>query len=264
MTGTTISMPAPPAADGSGADEQLQAYLAMPDGPAQGGVVVIHEIWGMQDHFRDIADRFAALGYVAVAPDVLSHAGIDPAAGAELARLRFQATEKERSREQPRLREAFSATRAAEYTAWAVASLRAVVDMLAETPGVDGRIAVTGYCFGGGLSFQLVAADDRVRAAIPYYGRAPEESVLARITAPVLAFYGSLDEPLMTALPQLEADAAAAGLDFQAVVYDGAKHAFFNDANASTYDAAAAADSWRRSLAFLSEHLDQDPTGRMR
>lgn len=257
MTGTTLRIPVPPAVDGSRTDEELEAYLSMPDGQPKGGIVVIHEIWGMQDHFRDIADRFAALGYVAIAPDVLSHAGIDPAAGADLARLRFEATEEERTREQPRLREAFSATRAVEYTAWAVAALRAVVDVLGQTPGVDGRIAVTGYCFGGGLSFQLAAADDRVRAAIPYYGRAPEEATLARITAPVLAFYGSLDEPLMATLPQLETDAAAAGLDFQAVVYDGAKHAFFNDTNATTYDEAAAADSWQRSLAFLTQHLGE-------
>lgn len=247
MTGSTITIPV--------GDEQIEAYLAEPAGPVRGGIVVIHEIWGMQDHFRDIAERFAALGYVAIAPDVLSHAGIDPAAGAELARLRFEAGEEERTREQPRLRDAFSATRSPDYNAWAVAALRAVVDRLADTPGVDGRIAVTGYCFGGGLSFQLAAADDRIRAALPYYGRAPEPAVLAEISAPVLAFYGSLDDPLMATLPQLESDAAATGLDFRAVVYEGARHAFFNDTNTTTYDEHAASNSWRQSLDFLGTHL---------
>ncbi len=258
MTGTRITVPAPAATDGDGAthgDEQFQAYLAVPDGEVKGGIVVIHEIWGMQDHFRDIADRFAAVGYAAIAPDVLSHIGLDPAVGAELARLRFDATEEERTREQPRLREMFSASRAPAYTTWAVAALRAVVDVLADTAGVAGRIAVTGYCFGGGLSFQLAAADDRIRAAIPYYGRAPEGSTLARIQAPILAFYGSLDDALVASLPQLEADTAAAGLNFRAVVYEGAKHAFFNDTNASTYDEAAATDSWQQSIAFLERQL---------
>jgi len=247
VTGSTITIPV--------GDEQIEAYLATPAGAVRGGVIVIHEIWGMQDHFRDIANRFADLGYVAVAPDVLSHAGIDPAVGAELARLRFEAGEEERTREQPRLREAFSATRSPDYTTWAVRALRAVVDLLAATPGVDGRIAVTGYCFGGGLSFQLAAADSRVRAALPYYGRAPEGAVLGAIEAPVLAFYGSLDEPLMATLPQLEAAAAAAGVDFRAVVYDGARHAFFNDTNATTYDEPAASDSWRQSIDFLATRL---------
>lgn len=253
VTGSTITVSIPTA---EGGRDQLEAYLVTPSGEVNGGVVVIHEIWGMQDHFRDVADRFADLGYVAIAPDVLSRVGIDPASGAELARLRFEATEEERSREQPRLREAFSASQAPEYTAWAVTALQAVVDVVAGAAGVDGRIAVTGYCFGGGLSFQLAAADDRIRAAIPYYGRAPEPDTLARITAPVLAFYGSLDEPLMATLPQLRADAAAAGVEFEAVVYDGAKHAFFNDTNATTYDADAAADSWRRSTEFLARHLN--------
>lgn len=102
----------------------------------------------MEDHVCDIAHRFAPLGYVAAAPDLLSHFGIDSATGAELARLRFTATEEERAREQPRLREAFSATHAPQYQRWAVAALVATVDALVSTPGVDGRVAVIGFCFG--------------------------------------------------------------------------------------------------------------------
>ncbi len=235
----------------AGSPEPVACYTATPAGPVRGGIIVIHEIWGLQEQTRKIADRFAADGYVAFAPDVLSQAGIDPAVGAELERLRYEADDEERVREQPRLREVFSAARAPENAAWAVGALSAVVDVLAGSPGVGSRIAVTGFCYGGGLAFQLAAADPRVRAALPYYGRAPEREVLARIGAPVLAFYGQDDPPLMEDLPRLIADAEAERMTFDHVVYPGAQHAFFNDLNAHVYDRDAAEDSYRRSLEFL-------------
>ncbi len=251
MTGTFITLTDPAHPDAGGMD----AYVAAPAGEIRGGIIVIHEMWGLQDHTRDVADRFAAEGYLAVAPDVLSNAGIDPSTGAELQRLRYHASEEERVREQPRLRDAFSAARAPEYTAWAISMLRRAVDLLTTTPGVEGRIAVTGFCFGGGLSFQLAATDPRVRASIPFYGAAPDRDTLARIEVPMLALYGSADEPLMATLPKLERDAQDVGADFESVVYPGAKHAFFNDTNVTTYDRAAAADAFVRVLAFLREKL---------
>lgn len=230
---------------------RVDAYLAEPVGDVRGGVVLVHEIWGLQPHTRDVADRFAAEGFVTLAPDLLSTSGIDPETGAELQRLSFDASEEERVAAQPRLREAFSTSRSPGYASWAVGVLGHAVDRLVGEPGVAGRVAVVGFCFGGTYAFQLAASDRRVRAAVPFYGSPPDDEALARIDAPVLAFYGSQDTRLMDSLPTLERAAAAAGVDLTPVVYEGCRHAFFNDTNATTYDERAAQDAWRRTIGFL-------------
>jgi len=232
----------------------LAAYRAEPVGPPRGGLIVIHEIWGLVEHITNVADRFAAEGYLVVAPDILSVIGMEPALGQELHRAMFSPDEATRLAAQPRLRDALSPMRSPEFSAGAVASLIKAVDYLEAQPGVNGRVAVTGFCFGGTYSFALVAADPRVRAAVPWYGTAPDAAAVARITCPVFAIYGSIDEALMTALPEVETTMAAAGVDFTAKVYEGAKHAFFNDTGAN-FDADAAADAWPLALGFLQKSL---------
>jgi carboxymethylenebutenolidase len=233
----------------------LKAYRADPAGQPRGAVIVIHEIWGLVDHITDIADRFAEQGYLAIAPDLMTGIGVPPEVGLELHRLMFFADEKERSERQPYLRERLDPIRAPEYAEWAVGALQKVVDYLEHQPGVDGRIAVTGFCFGGGYSFALAATDPRVRAALPFYGSAPAAVELAHISCPVLAFYGDTDERLMTLLPGLTETLRDAGIDFTAKVYPDTGHAFFNDTNATMYRPAAAADAWKRSLEFLEKNL---------
>ena len=234
--------------------EGTSAYRAEPTGQIRGGLIVIHEIWGLVDHIKDVADRFAAEGYLVIAPDILSVIGVTPAVGAELHALQSEPDEAKRLAGQPRLRELFSGMNSPDFAAGAVASLRKVVDYLEAQPGVDGRIAVTGYCFGGTYSFALVAADPRVRAAVPWYGSAPGPDDIARIGSPVLAIYGSVDERLMAALPSVRTAMADAGVVFTAKVYEGAKHAFFNDTG-SNYDPDAAADAFPLALEFLRKEL---------
>lgn len=241
-------------------DTEFAAYIARPalaDGKTpKGGLIVIHEIWGLVDHIKSIADRFAAEGYLVVAPDILSRAGIHPELGVELNEIMKSTDEKVRTEGQPRLREAFSAMRAPGFAEWAVPALQRVVDYLAEQPGVDGRIAVTGFCFGGTYSFALAAADDRVLAAIPFYGAPPELSEVPKISARVLALYGRNDPSLMEGLPAVTEAMQNAGIDFESKVYEGTGHAFFNDTNEHAYDADAAADAWSRSTSFLHRVLD--------
>jgi len=233
----------------------VSAYVAEPEGQPRGALVLIHEIWGLVDHIRDVADRFAAQGYLVIAPDILSNAGVSPEVGDELQRLVFHSDEQTRTDAQPVLREKLAASNAPEYAAWAVAALSTAVDYLEAQPGVDGRIAVLGFCFGGGYSFALAAADPRVRAAVPFYGYPPEPTSVATIGCPVLAFYGDNDERLMSSLPALTAGMADAGVAFTAQTYEGAGHAFFNDTNSITYVPDAAADSFARALAFLRTTL---------
>jgi carboxymethylenebutenolidase len=167
----------------------------------------------------------------------------------------FSDDQKARSEAQPRMRDAMAPVHAPEFAAWAVPALIKSVDYLAEQPGVDGHIGVLGYCFGGSYSFALAAADSRVRVAIPYYGQPPETADLQNITAPILAFYGQEDERLITGLPKVTEAMKAAGVDFTAKVYDDAGHAFFNDTNPHTYRKEDADDAWKRTLAFLDEHI---------
>lgn len=236
-------------------DAEFSAYVAEPAGAPRGGLILIHEIWGLVDHIKDVADRFAGEGYLVIAPDLLSGVGIPPEVGQELLRLRVSDDQAEQTRVQPLMREKMAPLHAPEYGAWAVGALRQTVDVLAEQPGVAGRIGVLGFCFGGSYSFALAAADHRIRAAAPFYGAPPEQSTVADIACPVLAFYGDQDTSLIHNLPAVTAAMAAAGVDFSAEVYPGVGHAFFNDSNPLSYDADSAADAWSRTLDMLARAL---------
>jgi carboxymethylenebutenolidase len=236
-------------------NSELTAYRADPPREARGALIVIHEIWGLVDHITDVADRFAAEGYLVVAPDILTNSGVTPSVGQELHDLAVDPDEAVRTSAQPLMREKLAASREPEYGEWAVGQLKKVVDYLDAQPGIDGRIAVTGFCFGGSYTFALAAADSRVRAAVPFYGAPPAESDIAAIACPVRAFYGGLDERLMASLPEVSRSMADAGIDFESTVYGDARHAFFNNTNVTTYDSGAAADAWSRALEFLGKQL---------
>jgi carboxymethylenebutenolidase len=233
----------------------VSAYRAEPNGAPKGGLILIHEIWGLVDHIREVADRFAAAGYLVIAPDLLSDAGMTPVLGQEVFDLLHSDDEAKRVEGQPLMRELTGPTRAPEFAAGALAKLRLVVDELEETPGVDGRIAVAGFCFGGTYSFALAADDDRVRAAVPFYGSAPDPNGISDIHCPVLAFYGVADLRLMDDLPRVTTQMAENEIPFEAVVYPDAGHAFFNDTSARTYVEADAVDAWAKTLAFLEKQL---------
>jgi carboxymethylenebutenolidase len=235
--------------------DDFDTYVAQPGGEPRAGLVVIHEIWGLAEHIKDVADRLAAEGYLAMAPDLLSRAGITPQVGAELQRLRTSASPEEQARMQPVMREKMAPVQDPEFGQSAVAALQRTVDHLAGYDGVGDRIGVMGFCFGGSFSFALAAADARIKVAIPFYGSPPEKASVGNIGGPVLAFYGETDERLMTGLPAVRDQMAAAGVDFTAQVYPGVGHAFFNDTNPHTYDAGTAADAWVRTLALLERTL---------
>ena len=237
------------------AKTSVQAYVSEPAGTPKGGLVVVHEVWGLVGHTRDVADRFAAEGYLAVAPDLLSGAGGTADLTGELQEAAFDP--EQRSNAQPRLRKHMAPIRSPEYGKHAVAALHVCFDHLEGVPGLAGRVAATGFCLGGTYTFSLAVAEPRLAAAVPFYGHAEfKDAELRAINCPVLAFYGEQDTALMEELPGLKTQMRKAGVDFEAVVYPGAGHAFFNNTNKYTYDADAAADSWTRTLAFLERSLE--------
>lgn len=236
------------------ADSSFPVYVARPAGDPVGGLVLIHEIWGLVDHIRDVADRYAAQGWLVVAPDILTSAGVAPVLGAELFALMNSDDEAVRTAAQPRLREALSGMRAPEYAAWAVRALRTTLDWLQANPGIGDRLAVTGFCLGGTYAFALAAADARVKAAVPFYGTAPAPEHITEIEGAVLAIYGHHDPALIDALPEVVRAMAAAGVDFTSIVYPDASHAFFNDTGLR-YRADDAADAWEKTTVFLRAHV---------
>jgi carboxymethylenebutenolidase len=203
----------------------LMGAWAPADGRARGAVLVIHENRGLTDHIRNVAGRFAASGWSALALDLLSEEGGTPAdEGAAMAALakvdpvRFDA------------------------------DMRAAVGELARRVPRK-PINAIGFCFGGGMIWRLLASGERrLHGAAPFYGPFPTGGDLSRTRAAVLAVYGGRDARVT---PQLSKPALdAAGLRYEIVTFTDADHAFFNDTG-QRFDAPAAQEAWARVLAWF-------------
>ncbi len=210
------------------------AYVAVPvgDGPWP-GVVVIQEWWGLEDHIKSVADRFAEEGFVAIAPD-LYYGEV--------------ATEPDEAK---KLRMALDWDKA-------LAAIQASIDALVAFAQVssDG-MGVIGFCMGGGLTWHAAAKLENVGVVAPFYGGGPEmtDEEVARISGPVLAIFGELDEGIS---PEVANSRAAqmdkAGVKHETIIYPEAHHAFFNDTR-PIYKKDAADDAWQRVVALFKAEL---------
>lgn len=223
----------PTAVTWDGAGGQLHGAWAPAQQP-RGAVLVIHENKGLTDWVRSVVGRLAGVGYSTLAIDLLSGQGgtaafADPAqATAALGKI---------------APEQF------------VADMRSGVDELQRrTPGA--KVGIVGFCMGGGLVWQLLAAgESRLSAASPFYGPLPESHDFAGSKqAAVLAFYGAKDERVTSTKDAAEAALNQAGLVNQIVVEPDADHAFFNDSG-PRYDATAAADAWQKLQDWFAKNL---------
>jgi carboxymethylenebutenolidase len=209
-------------------------YLATPDGGQGPGVIVIQEWWGLVDHIRDVCDRFAAAGYVALAPDLYHGVTIaEPdEAGKAMMALKMDQAAKDMS---------------------------GAVDELVRRSG-RARIGVIGFCMGGGLALVLATQrPDAVAAVVPCYGviawpdAQPDYS---KLTAAVQGHYAGNDDFFTPeAAEALGEQLRALGKEVEIIIYPDTDHAFFNDTRPEVYDAAAAAAVWDRALAFFASHL---------
>lgn len=250
----------------------MRAYLVRPEAAREPlpGIVLIQEIWGVDEHIQDLARRFAASGYAVLAPDLYSRGGQRPPVLAEdrIARLRAfmdahpEAWGDERVfAELPEAERALvTETRTALFAGnrdmpgWA-ADLAAAARWLRVRPECAGRrVGSVGYCMGGMLSAMLAVADPDMAGAVIYYGSCPAPESLAGARCPITGFYGSLDGRITDQVPGFAEAMRSAGKSFSYKIYEGAPHAFFNDTRPS-YHVEAARDGWARTLAFFNETL---------
>ncbi len=209
-------------------------YLAVPESGRGSGVVVLQEWWGLEDHIRDVCDRLAGEGYLALAPDL----------------YRGETTEQPDEAEQKMM--AMSMDQAEQ-------DMRGAVDYLAGHEGFEGQgVGSLGFCLGGGLSVWAAAVNPKVEAVVTFYYVMPHgKPDFSKIEAPVLGHFGTADDFVsVDDAKGLESELRDAGVDVDFEFYEGAGHAFFNDTDRlGTYDREAAERAWRRTLDFLDSNL---------
>ncbi len=219
-------------------DRTVQAFVVYPEVSQKAPVVImIHEIFGLSDWAKDMADEIAAQGYIVIAPDLLTGAG--PNGGGTDAFPGQDAVTK-----------AVSGLSADQVTA----DLDAAADYGKKLPSANGKLFVAGFCWGGGKSFAFATHRHDLSAAFVFYGPPPSDADLAKITAPVYGFYAGNDARISATVPATTAAMKAAGKKYDPVIYDGAGHGFMragqapdaSDANRKAWD-----DGFNRLVSLL-------------
>jgi carboxymethylenebutenolidase len=211
--------------------QQAEGYLARPPSGRGPAVIVIQEWWGLVPHIRDVADRLAGEGYLALAPDL------------------YHGKTTTEPDEAGKLMMAMKMDQAAR-------DMSGAVDYLKSHPDGTGRIGSVGFCMGGGLSLYLATLKP-VDACVIYYGvLMGVQPDLSSIQGAVLGHYAENDGWASPEVARkLERDIRDAGKDIELHIYPGTDHAFFNDTRPEAYVADAAKQSWERTLAFYKKHL---------
>ena len=216
-----------------GATGEIRAYFARPKGEAKlPGVIVAHENIGLVPHIEDVIRRVALEGFLAIGPDALSPVGGTPNDSNEAKKL---------------LKKLDSQSTVNDYIA--------AVKYLQYHPESTGKVGIIGFCWGGGVANQVAVKTPDLTAAVPFYGRQPEPKDVPKIKASLLLHYGGLDKRINKGIPAFEAALKQASIDYRMYMYEGAKHAFFNDDKADRYHKEAAQLAWKRTVAFLTEKL---------
>lgn len=217
----------------------VETFVVYPEAKGKTPVVlVIHEIFGMTDWVQELADELAEAGYIAVAPDLLS--GMGPNGG--------------RSSDFPegKANEAVSHLNADQVTA----DLNAAADYGKKLPASNGKLFVTGYCWGGGQSWRFATNRADLAAAFVFYGPPPDKDGMGRIKAPVYGFFAGNDARIGAMIPDAIQNMKAAGKTFEPVTYDGAGHGFMRAGeapDASEANRKARDDAWARWKTLLAK-----------
>ena len=225
-------------------DGTIRGYLAEPIKEVSGeppwpGVVIVHDVFGLNEDARNITDRFATAGYLALTPDLYSRGGF-----VRCVKTVFQELAAAKGR--------------------AFDDLDAARGHLAGRPDCTGKVGVVGFCMGGG--FALVGATRGFDASAPYYGQLPKDLSILDGACPVVASFGKKDPSLRGAAAKLESELSARGIPHDVKEYPEAGHSFANQFHLGPlnvlgkiagfgYHRESSEDAWRRVLGFLAEHL---------
>jgi carboxymethylenebutenolidase len=196
------------------------------------GIIVVHENRGLNPHTEDVARRLALANFMAFAPDVLTSVGGYPGDDFQGGQL-FSALDNDKKFE----------------------DIVASALWLKNREDCNGKIGVTGFCYGGSVSNQLaVRLGADLAAAVPFYGGAAPEADVAQIKAAILMQHGALDTRLVDAWPAYEVALKAAGVTYEGHIHAGAGHGFFNDATPERYNEAAATAAWTRMVEWFNTY----------
>ena len=208
-------------------------YLAIPENGSGPGVIVIQEWWGLVDHIKDVCERFAGEGFVALAPD-LYHGKTTKSpdeAGKLMMSLRIDEAEKD---------------------------ISGAIEYLLDHEATTGdKAGVVGFCMGGALALYTATKNAKVGACVVFYGGHPNvKPDLPKLESPVLYISGERDKSVTPqVVHKLEQQVKALGKQIDVVIYPGADHAFFNDTRPTVYIPEAAEDAWQRTIDFFKKHL---------
>jgi carboxymethylenebutenolidase len=219
----------------------LRCFIGFPEVKTKAtAVVLIHEIFGLSEWVRGMVDQFAEAGYIAIAPDFLSGAG--PNGGGSES---FGANDNVRSKIQ------------GLPDSQVMADLKAAVDYVTKLPAANGKVAVGGFCWGGGKTFNHATTGATFGAGLVFYGSAPKPEQMSAIKSPLYGFYGGNDARITAAVPEVTEQMKAAGKKFEPVIYEGAGHGFMRSgedpSNTTEANRNARDEAWRRVKAILSK-----------
>jgi carboxymethylenebutenolidase len=225
----------------AGDGDTVTAWIVYPErSDAAPVMIVIHEIFGLTDWVRGIADQLAAEGFIAIAPDLLSGKGSDGGGTESFSPEDVRKAIRDLERNEVNRR------------------LQAAASYATRLPSATSMVGSVGFCWGGSTSFRLATAWDDLDAAVVYYGGSPSTEALAGIEAPVLGLYGGDDARVNATIPPAKEEMDNLGKVFETEIYEGAGHGFLRQQ--SGRDGAnlrASQRAWARTLAFLRAELEE-------
>lgn len=211
------------------ANGSTTAYVAKPDANGEKAVIVIQEWWGLNDHIKDIANRYADEGFIAIAPDL------------------YRGKVANDSGEASKMMNALKIEDGLD-------TIKKAVEAARESLGIT-HFGITGFCMGGTFALRAACELDGFSAAAPFYGDIPDEDILKKLKTPTIFISGTKDAWINPGkVAKLEEAAEEYELPVQSVKYD-ADHAFFNNTRPEVYNETAAKDAWALVIGFFNDKL---------
>ena len=223
-----------------GTKAKINTWVVYPERKEKAGVViVIHEIYGLSDWIRSVADQLAADGFIAVAPDLIS--GMGPGGGG---------TDSARSRDDVvKLIRGLSPEETTK-------RLNAIFGFAKKIPSANGKVATMGFCWGGSSSYAYAVSQPDLNAAVVYYGTSPDSGALASVKAPVLGLYGGDDARVNATIEPASKEMKRLGKTYEVEIYEGAGHGFLRQQSGKEgANMSATKKSWPRTVEFLRKNL---------